>query len=385
MIPVTIRDRVEILDRMEPLVAEWQHLAQHCNVCPFLWPGWIGSWWRAFGKGRLQVFAAYQNGRLAGILPMRRYSGVLSSPTNSETPVYGFVAANESAVTQLVDALISQKARRIDLCSLRPPVAGVSQARAPADASGYRVLTKPTRTSPYVTIEGTSWEEYESGLRRKLRSEIRRRRRRLEDKGRLTLEVFDGKEGLDELLDEGFRVEGSGWKDAEGTSINARPATRRFYTEVAHWAAERGLLRMAFLRLDGKALAFDYCFEYNRTHYLVKTGYDSAYGRFAPGMVMRYLMLERAFFEGLNTYDFLGAFDSWKQEWTATSRELQSLHMFAPTGSGFLDQATFVGVRAISRRAKSLACSPMLPEGGRLMLQQAHANWQRYLRRKRTS
>jgi hypothetical protein len=112
MIPVTIRDRVEILDRMEPLVPEWQHLAQHCDVSPFLWPGWIGAWWRAFGEGRLQLFAAYQNGRLAGILPMRRYRGVLSSPTNTETPLFGFVAANESAVTQLVDALISQKARR---------------------------------------------------------------------------------------------------------------------------------------------------------------------------------------------------------------------------------------------------------------------------------
>ncbi len=376
---------IKIQDRIEPLVPEWEHLARYCNANPFLWPGWIGAWWHAYGKGHLQTLAAYQNGRLSGILPMQQNRGVLSSTTNSETPLFGFLAANEAAVHQLVDALTSQKARRIDLHLLHPVVEGISPARATADASGYRVITRSTQGSPYVTIEGTSWEAYESRLRGKFRRELRRRRRRLEEEGWLTLEVSDGTEGLDELLEEGLCVEGSGWKEAEGTSINARSATRRFYTEVAHWAAERGLLRLAFLRLDGRALAFDYCFEYNRTHYLVKTGFDSAYGRFAPGMIMRYLMLKRAFSEALDTYDFLGSFDTWKQEWTGMSRELQSLHMFAPTGLGLLDQATFVGVRSMSRRAKELTRSPIFPEGGRSLLEQAHANWHRNHRRKRTS
>ena len=126
-------------------------------------------------------------------------------------------------------------------------------------------------------------------MRKSHRGDVRRQRRRLEEQGDLTLEARDGTHGLEGLLEEGFGVEGSGWMDAEGASIKAHPARRRFYTEVAQWAAERAWLRLAFLRLDERALAFDYCLEFNRTHYLLKTGYDRVYERFSPGKVLRHL------------------------------------------------------------------------------------------------
>ncbi len=379
-----MRITVEIQDRIKPLASEWERLAQDTGASPFLWPGWVNAWWHAFGKGRLQIFVAYQDSCLAGILPMQQNYGALISPTNTETPSFGFLAVNEAAVKQLSGTLISRKPRRIDLHLLHSADPSISLIQPIADAAGYRIITKSAQRSPYVAIEGTTWEAYESGLRRKFRSELRRRRRRLEEKGQLALEIYDGTERLEELLEEGLRTEGSGWKDAEGTSINARPAARRFYTEVAHWAAERDMLRLAFLRLNGQVLAFDYCLEYNKTHYLLKTGYDPAYAKFAPGMVMRYLMMARAFSEGLATYDFLGVLDAWKQEWTGVHVELQLVHMFAPTPLGFLDRATFMGVRWTSKLAKRLAGSEILPEHKRRLLEQVPIRWQRMLDRRRT-
>jgi CelD/BcsL family acetyltransferase involved in cellulose biosynthesis len=239
------------------------------------------------------------------------------------------------------------------------------------------------RAAPYVAIDG-DWDAYEAKLRRKFRSEIRRRRRRLEERGRLTLDVSDGKEKLDELLEEGFRVEGLGWKDAYGTSINSRPTARRFYTEVAHWASERGWLRLAFLRLDGRVLAFDYCLEYNKVHYLLKTGYDPAYGKFGPGMIIRHMMLARAFSERLNTYNFLGvgSDDVWKREWTNSHQERLFLRMFAPTLSGSLDQATFICGRAALEGFKSIARSPIVGERGRRLLKRVHAMMQASIARR---
>jgi CelD/BcsL family acetyltransferase involved in cellulose biosynthesis len=180
---------------------------------------------------------------------------------------------------------------------------------------------------------------------------------------------------LDELLDEGFRVEGSGWKGAYGTSIGSRPATRRFYTEVARWAAERGWLRLAFLRLDGRAIAFDYCLEHEKTHYLLKTGYDSSYGRFAPGMIIRQLMLARAFSDDITTYDFLGVGSdyAWKREWADAQQERLFLRMFAPTTLGLLDRVAFLGATSASETAKSLARSSVLGERGRRLLKRGHA------------
>lgn len=362
---------VEFQDRIEPLAAEWERLARHTKASPFLWPGWIGAWWRAFGSGRLQILTVYEDGYLTGVLPLRRFRGALSSTTNPHTPLFGFLAANETAAEQLSYALFSQNPRRIDLSFLSPTDASVSLARAAANATGYRVFAESIQ-APCLAIEG-DWDAYEKGLRGQFRRDTRRRLRRLEKEGRLALEVPDGTERLDELLEEGFRVEGSGWKGAHGTSIHSSPATRRFYTEVARWATERGWLRLAFLRLNGRALAFDYCLEYNKTHYMIKTGYDPAYQGFSPGRVIRYLMLARAFSEGIATYDFLGVPDAWKLEWASANQERLFLRMFAPTALGFAGRAVFVGGRSASERAKSLARSSLVGERGRRLLRRGYA------------
>jgi CelD/BcsL family acetyltransferase involved in cellulose biosynthesis len=362
---------------MEPLVGEWERLADHLNASPFLWPGWIEAWGHAFGGGRHEILAVYQNGCLAGVLPLLRLGKVLSSTTNAHTPLFGFLAANAMAAEKLAQALFSQDARRVDLSFLLSEDTGLSLARAAGDAAGYRELKESEWRLPYVTIDGTSWDAYEKGLAKNHRGDARRQRRRLEKKGHLTLDVRDGTEGLNELLEEGFGVEGSGWKDAEGTSIKAQQATHRFYTEVARWASERGWLRLAFLRLDGQALAFDFCLECDKIHYLLKTGYDPVYANYSPGKVLRYLMLARAFSESLATYELLGPLDPWKQKWTSAYRELHSLHIFAPTVLGFLDSTAYMSGRLASKHARSLVRSPIFPERGYRLLKQVHRAWHR--------
>ena|SRR5215210_841771 len=357
---------IAIEDEIDLLVPEWERLAQHQKASPFLWPGWIGAWWRAFGTGQLQIVAAYENGRLTGVLPLHRLHGTLRSLSNYHTPLYGFLAADEGTLKQLSQALFAERPRRIDLSHVSSTDVGVPQVRVAANAAHYVILMETRKVAPYVATS-EAWEAYESGLRRKFRSELRRRRRRLEEEGRLTLEVSEGTGALSELLEEGFSVEGSGWKEARGTSINSRPATRRFYTEVARWASERGWLRLAFLRLNGRALAFDFCLEHNGTHYLLKTGYDPAYRRFAPGMIIRHLMLARAFSGQISTYDFLGEDYGWKQEWTGNQQETLFLRMFAPTVLGTIDRGVFVHGRPAAKRAKSFVGSMLGERGHRLL------------------
>lgn len=346
--------RVEIRRDMETLVPEWDLLARRTDANPFLWPGWIDAWWRAFGTGRLEILTVREDDYLTGVLPLYRLRGALRSTTNPHTPQFGFLAADDTVVKQLTYALFASTPRRIDLSFLPSTDASLPLIQGAAETARFGVVTESAEAAPYVATDGP-WDAYESGLRRKFRSELRRRRRRLEEEGELVLEVSDGTNKLNELLEEGFRIEGSGWKDEYGTSIRSSSATRRFYTEVAQWAAERGWLRLAFLRLDGRAIAFDYCLERNKTHYLLKTGYDPGYRKFAPGMVIRHLMLVRAFSNAIATYDFLGLGSdaSWKREWTNASQEQMFLHLFAPTPLGLLDRAVFMVTRAASEGTKN--------------------------------
>src|SRR5207245_1703401 len=180
-----------------------------------------------------------------------------------------------------------------------------------ARGARHRVIVRALERSPYVTVDG-DWTAYEARRDGKLLRELRRRGRRLGEQGRVELDVADGRERLDELLAEGLRIEAAAWKGERGTAIESSADTRRFYSEVARWAAARGWLRLAFLRLDGRPLAFDYCIEDQGVHYLLKTGYDPGYHAFAPGMLIRREMIARAFSNGLASYEFLGVDEPWK-------------------------------------------------------------------------
>lgn len=313
-----------------PLASEWDALADRLSAPPDLRPGWFDAWWRAFGGGRLHVLTARAGGRLAGLVPVLRKGGGTRSPTNWESSVYGFLAQDDRAASELAHSLFEDRPLSVILRFLRRQ--DVGPIREAARTAGYRMTVRTIQRSPYLPLQGG-----QPALRgTKALRELRRRRRRLEEIGRLSFEVHDGTQRLDALLEEGLAVEDSGWKGAGRTSIRSRPETERFYREVAGWAADAGFLRLAFLRLDARPVAFDYCLEGADVHELVKTGFEPTFGRYAPGMLLRQHMIQRAADLGLRSYEFLGADEPWKLEWTTLRRDRLMLAAFAPGVRGRL-------------------------------------------------
>ena len=216
-----------------PAVTEWEELAAEVGGSPFLQPGWIRAWWRAFGGGSLELHTLRRAGRLVAVLPLEPTAFGRSSPTNFDTPEFGILAVDREAAGTLAASVLERD-----------------------HAAGRRVLERTLQRSPYLEIAGDVEAQVRERLGSKSLSELRRRRRRLEERGQLELEVADGTERLEGLLAEGYALEGSGWKTAAGSSIAARPDARQFYDEVARWAADLGILRLCFLRMGGKPIAF---------------------------------------------------------------------------------------------------------------------------------
>jgi CelD/BcsL family acetyltransferase involved in cellulose biosynthesis len=336
-------------DRIEPLAGEWDQLVDHTARMPWVRPGWVAAWWQAFGRGRLEVLVAWRADRLAGVLPLQRRPGRLDSTTNPHSPGFCLLAEDDVVRRALADALMRRRVRRVTLCCLPPAGAGLVEGREAARAAGRLLGSRTMLRSPYVPIED-DWATYEHVLgARKLRG-LRRRRRRLERLGNLSVDVHDGRERLDQLLAEGWRVEASGWKGRRGTAVASHADTRRFYRAVARWAAGCGWLRLAFLRLDGHPIAFDFCIEEGGVHYLLKTGYDEAWREYGPGMLLRHHMLARAFALRLDRYEFLGADDPWKAEWTDKAHEFTALRAYARSLPGLVDWAAWAYGRPAVKR-----------------------------------
>jgi CelD/BcsL family acetyltransferase involved in cellulose biosynthesis len=342
---------VAIEDSFEPLALDWDALADRAGAPPFLRPGWVAAWWRAFGRGSLQILTVRRKGCLAGVLPLYRRHGALRSTSNWHSPTFGSLAEGLDAVQELGGELFAEAPRRVSLAFAAREGRDLDLWQSAAAGAGYRVLVRTLERSPYVDIAG-NWEAYRAGLSRNARQNLTRNLRRLRACGTVTLDVSDGSDRLDELLGEAFRLEAASWKGSRRTAIVSHSATRRFYDDVAHWAARRGWLRLVFLRVDGRAVAFHYALEEGRVYYPLKGGYDPAFRQFSPGTLIIQLTLERAFADGLARYELLGGAEPYKLTWTSSCRDSVLLHAFAPTLPGRLDWTVRARGRPLAKRAR---------------------------------
>jgi len=332
------------------IAGEWDALAERTRAAPWNRPGWFEAWWHAFGHGALEIHAVRRNGALAGVLPLVVRRGSVTTPTNAHTPAFSPVAEDQAAREDLARALFSLARGKLELLCLPANDPMLSTCEAAARRRSFRIRRRPLLRSPFVPIAG-DWATFEAGLRSHFRSEVRRRGRRLAEHGSVELSLVPGGDALDALLAEGFGLEARAWKGANGSAITSRPETERFYHDVAHWGAERGILRLAFLRLDGRPLAFELCLRQHGVHYNIKGGYDPEFQRFGPSRLLHHRLLERSFADGCSSYEFLGNDEPWKLDWAPQVRETTALQAFSHTPAGVATWATLAGVDQ-ARRAR---------------------------------
>jgi CelD/BcsL family acetyltransferase involved in cellulose biosynthesis len=319
---------------------DWEALAERAGAPPFSRPGWFAAWAKAFAPGELELLTVRRDDRLAGVVPILRVDEALRSPTNEQSHHFGLLAEDAAAGTELAHGLFSAGAARISLDYLDATSSDAPLLRSAAEQAGYRVVTRHLAYNLFLRLDT------DLRLPNRLVRDIERRRRRLEQEGEVLLEV----EESSERLDEGLRLEGSGWKDVEQTAILSRPDTTTFYREIADWAAARGWLRLSFLSLDGRPLAFQLALEHGGAHYFIKGGYDPAYHAFSPGKLLLHATLARAREHELDRYELLGDVEPWKLEWARIVRTRLSFQAFGRSPRSLAGYATRAYLRPLLRR-----------------------------------
>jgi len=330
---------------------EWDVLAARLGAAPCMRPGWFSAWHRAYGDGELRLLTVHYGDRLAGVLPIEKRGRTTLSPTNTHSPLFGPVAENPDVEGALASELRRESQGRVDLCYVDPRTSWFATLCETLRSARRSVLTETVARSPYVATEG-GWDAYRASLPGRFLKDLRRRQRRLEERGLVEIGVHSAVDGLEGALDEFVRIESSGWKVEEGTAIASRDASRRFYAEIARWAAERGWLRLTFLRLDGRAIAAELDLHCAGAVYALKSGFDPDYRAFAPGQLLTQDCLRRAFSEGLASYEFLGNDEAYKLSWTATTRERARVQSFPRTVSGDLGALARHHARPVLRRLR---------------------------------
>lgn len=336
---------------LNDVVAEWDSLALSSEAHPFARPGWIQAWVEAFADPQALVFAVARDGdNLVALIPFSAARGVLRTPANWHTPEVAALGEAD-ALRLALSAALATAPRRVAIRVV--PDATADVLRPALAAAGYRIVERTLQVSPFVRLDRAFRASPETS--RLMPGDLGRKWRRLADLGQLELDERDGKSDLTALLEEGFRVEGSGWKDAAGTAIVSHESTRRFYDRIAAWAARDGLLSLAYLRLEGRAIAFQFGIRTKREYYFLKGGYDPEFARYSPGKLLHARMLERMLAGGVERYEFLGDTESYKLTWPYESKRFLELVGYRSSPAGTVDRVLTGYLPAMLRRARTFA------------------------------
>ncbi len=197
-----------------------------------------------------------------------------------------------------------------------------------AFARGYLVVVRPQATFPFIPLN-PAWQEPESQLSSRRRSDFRRAQRKAEKVGLITSEIIEPKsDQIDALLDEAFAVEAQSWKGLAGTAMACNPEEANFCRRYAHAACRSGILRLCFLRLDGQAIAMQVAMLQGGGFWLLKIGYDARYSQCSPGLLLLREAIAYAAEQGLKTFEFLGQSEPWIEAWTEHKRECVSFRAY---------------------------------------------------------
>lgn len=335
----------------EALLAEWDDLADRVGATPFQRPGWYRAWWSAFGTSSVRLVQVRRDGRLAGVLPVTRRWGRVTTLDNWHSFLCGPLAEDAATRSSLVDRAISAAGLSADLGHLSSEDA--EHVASLALDRGCRVRREMVQRSPFVPLDGT-FDAYRSGLSSKFVGRIRSRRRKLEQAGELRLEVHTAPGDVEGALRELLRIENLGWKAEQGSSIAAQDSTLRFYRSIAGWAASAGLLEVSLLMLGGRAIAGELALVDSQSHYGLKMGIDPEFRSAGPGFILAHDLIERSFSQGLQTFEFMGSASEEKLRWTGETRCIEQVRLFPPTVGGRAARLAGLGVKA-GRRAGSVA------------------------------
>ena len=319
--------------RFAQLAPAWEAMLAP-DARPFDLHVWYTVWWQAFGgSSKLSVCALWRDGELAAVFPLMRRGRRLGALANLHSSVFRPLARDESAMRELVAAVLETSPASIELLALPkddPNAAAVEQAVREA---GLLTVSDAVHTSPIVETTG-EFEDWRAGSKPRWGAPIERFRRKMGRDHEALFEFVEPPQDLEAELSAGFAVEASGWKGRSKTAVLSAPETEQFYRGIARVFHERGGLRLSRIVLDGNVAAFDLCLLWNNRLYLLKTGYDERFSKLAPGLVLRLSTIERCFELGLDAHELLGEDTEWKLKFSTSDRRHVDLRSYRRTPAG---------------------------------------------------
>lgn len=220
-----------------------------------------------------------------------------------------------------------------------------------AGETGFAARMLTEQSSPILMMADDK-DAWIASMKPSLRTELRRRERRLREAGELRFELFTNPADVARYWEAVLLIERQSWKHAAGTAITCRPEQDRFYRALLPHAARSGQWLSALLSLDGRPIAYRLSIASHGTALGLKTSFIDEFRKFSPASVLQWMYLQHVHAIGIRCFDFSGNAEDHKMQWTQQTYRLGTLQLFKPSLRGNLARLRG-GLASIAARVRA--------------------------------
>ena len=316
---------------LQQLADAWTQLQNRVGASPMSRIEWTQAYLESYAQHhpkRVKIAALQTEGGLAAAIPLVqrgffgfRYLEMLGTELYEPTDV---LYRDPQALARLLDTVLQETGQPLVF------------ERHPGNAASLDIITGQLRhawqirrrlrpASPSVTIGADPEQVLNSGRR----SDLRRMLRRAEKYGKVSYRILTPTlDDLPALFETAMHIEAAGWKGETQTALRDDAIARSFFERYARLATQAGILRIAFMDIDGRAVASQIAVACGGAIWLFRIGYDETYADCSPGNLLMMEVIRYASRQKLKSCEFLGKAEAWTRMWTNNQYDTECITLF---------------------------------------------------------
>jgi CelD/BcsL family acetyltransferase involved in cellulose biosynthesis len=320
---------------LEAISNEWENLVGDSFTAAFSHPGWFFAWLDAFPPKKIAVVTARDGNRLVGVLPLARFrtdarglyfTEVAPLARGDYQPPIVAPEWVSSALPAMLDAAFAHFGRKGVFWWPNIPVTDPSVPVLRDYLQAHNMpYVEDREVAPRLRLDGCDFAAAEKIWSSSHRIDIRRQRKRLAEKGPVSLWQPATLAEAQLALTEFFRVHDEKWLAQGFPGMFQRPEAQRHFRAIFERLWGHGLL-FSTVRCGDIDVSYSVSFFAGGWVQWYRPSYRSEFHNFSPSKIHIALLVEEACRLHWQGVDLLLGEEPYKNTWTNDKMEVVSFH-----------------------------------------------------------
>lgn len=180
-----------------------------------------------------------------------------------------------------------------------------------------------------IILANESYEQYQSRLKSKMRSELRRHEKRLREKGEVSIIHYSGEVSIETICRYFIELHIKRWSKTETPSKFNKNDHCDYYLSLFRELYKNNLLDIYYLKFNNKIIAFHFGTNFANHELCHTSSYDPEYSRYGPSKILLSHVINQCFINNMHSINLLAGAENYKSDWTVDQDETINVYAFS--------------------------------------------------------